>query len=78
MQGTGDIIPGLEEVLEGMKPGGKRRALIPPELAYAANPNDAQPQPPTFATKRQLVNHSKEPLLFEVQLLKIRNSGSVA
>ena len=75
-QGAGDIIPGLEEVLEGMRAGGKRRALIPPELGYANNPNNAQPQPPTFATKRQLLNHANEPLLFEIQLLKIK--GSVA
>jgi hypothetical protein len=26
---------------------------------------------PTFATQRQLNNHSQEPLLFEVQLLRI-------
>jgi hypothetical protein len=74
LQGRGEIIPGLEEVLEGMRPGGKRRALIPPELGYATNPNAAQPQPPTFATKRQLLNHAKEPLLFEVQLLKVKGS----
>ncbi|CAL8467684.1 g7222 [Coccomyxa elongata] len=76
--GSQEIIPGLEEVLEGMRPGGRRRALIPPELGYAADPNNAQPQPPTFATKRQLLNHSKEPLLFEVELLRIRRPGSVA
>jgi hypothetical protein len=29
------------------------------------------PQPPTFATKRQLVNHCREPLLFEVALLRV-------
>ncbi|EIE24660.1 FKBP-like protein, partial [Coccomyxa subellipsoidea C-169] len=69
--GSKDVIPGLERVLEGMKPGGRRRALIPPELGYAADPDNAQPQPPTFATRRQLLNHAKEPLLFEVQLLKI-------
>ncbi len=77
MQGSQEIIPGLEEVLEGMRPGGRRRALIPPELGYAADPTNAQPQPPTFATKRQLLNHSKEPLLFEVELLRIRRPGSV-
>lgn len=75
-QGNGDIIPGLEEVLAGMKPGGKRRALIPPALGYVSNPNNAQPQPPTFATKRQLLNHANEPLLFEIQLLKIKDSAA--
>lgn len=30
-----------------------------------------QPQMPTFATKRQLANHSTEPLLFEIELLRV-------
>lgn len=29
------------------------------------------PQMPTFATQRQLENHKSEPLLFEVQLLRV-------
>ena len=72
MQGTRDLIPGLEEALVGMKPGAKRRAMIPPQLGYSGANAELQPQPPTFATKRQLLNHSNEALLFEVQLLKIR------
>ena len=78
MQGSGQVIPGLEEVLVGMRVGGKRRALIPPELGYADDPNNAQPQPPTFATKRQLLNHAREPLLFEIQMLKIRAPAPAA
>ncbi|KAI8469354.1 MAG: hypothetical protein J3K34DRAFT_385891 [Monoraphidium minutum] len=69
--GGGDLIPGLEEVLAGMAPGGRRRALVPPELGYTSSA--LQPQPPTFATKRQLANHSREPLLFEVQLLRVNS-----
>ena len=75
-QGKGNIIPGLEEALVGMKPGAKRRVVIPPQLGYTGPNADLQPQPPTFATKRQLLNHSNEPLLFEVQLLKIRGVSS--
>ena len=33
-QGDGSVIAGLREVLEGMQPGGKRRALIPPSAGY--------------------------------------------
>lgn len=52
-----------------MRPGAKRRALVPPSVGYASM--DQQPQPPTFATKRQLDNHRAEPLLFEVQMLRV-------
>ena len=48
----------------------QRRALIPPSAGYSDCDNQ-EPQPPTFATKRQLVNHCKEPLMFEVQLLRV-------
>jgi FKBP-type peptidyl-prolyl cis-trans isomerase len=67
--GAGTLIPGLEEVLAGMAPGSRRRALVPPELGYTSSA--LQPQPPTFATKRQLANHSREPLLFEVEVLRV-------
>ena len=30
-----------------------------------------EPIPPTFATKRQLLNHCNEPLLFEIQVVKL-------
>lgn len=68
--GTGKIIPGLEEVLAGMRPGGKRRALIPPELGYVDQ--SFEPLPKEFGPRRALMAHAKEPLVFEVQLLKIK------
>lgn len=74
--GSGVLIPGLDEALTGMQQGGKRRILVPPELGYVSSSTGAaEPQPPTFATKRQLANHSREPLLFEVQMLKIRHDN---
>ncbi|XP_060199313.1 peptidyl-prolyl cis-trans isomerase FKBP16-1, chloroplastic isoform X3 [Lycium barbarum] len=63
------IIEGLKEVLTGMKPGGKRRALIPPSVGYI-NEN-LQPVPEEFGPRRSLMSHMKEPLIFEVQLLKV-------
>ena len=72
LQGDGSTIPGLSEALAGMKEGGKRRCLIPSSVGYADGRSELAPQMPTFATKRQLLNHSNEPLLFEIQLLKVR------
>eukprot|EP00882_Tetradesmus_deserticola_P018313 GHRQ01019672.1.p1 GENE.GHRQ01019672.1~~GHRQ01019672.1.p1 ORF type:complete len:231 (+),score=80.59 GHRQ01019672.1:164-856(+) len=67
--GSGNIIDGLQDALVGMRQGGKRRVLVPPELGYVSSV--LQPQPPTFATKRQLANHSSESLLFEIELLRV-------
>jgi peptidylprolyl isomerase len=35
--GDGSTIPGLEEAVSTMSPGGKRRVIIPPKLAYQAS-----------------------------------------
>ncbi|GAB2230378.1 hypothetical protein Drorol1_Dr00014641 [Drosera rotundifolia] len=63
------IIKGLKDVLVGMKVGGKRRALIPPSSGYIAE--NLEPVPEEFGPRRSLLSHAKEPLVFEVQLLKI-------
>jgi hypothetical protein len=42
--GEGKIITGLEEVIVGMKPGGKRRALVPPAVGYVDLSLGPQPQ----------------------------------
>ncbi|EXB97664.1 Peptidyl-prolyl cis-trans isomerase FKBP16-1 [Morus notabilis] len=63
------IIRGLKEVLIGMRVGGKRRALIPPSVGYV-NEN-LKPIPEAFGPRRSLLSHANEPLIFEVQLLKL-------
>jgi FKBP-type peptidyl-prolyl cis-trans isomerase len=34
--GSGEVIEGLEAALVGMKQGGKRRVLVPPEVGYVS------------------------------------------
>ncbi|XP_002964205.2 peptidyl-prolyl cis-trans isomerase FKBP16-1, chloroplastic isoform X1 [Selaginella moellendorffii] len=67
--GEGKLISGLEEVITGMKSGGKRRVLIPPSLGYVSP--DLEPQPPEFGPRRSLMAHAKEPLVFEIQLVRV-------
>jgi FKBP-type peptidyl-prolyl cis-trans isomerase len=69
--GSGQLVKGLEDGIIGMAIGAKRRILVPAELGYSDDVDHLEPQPPTYSTKRQLLNHYKEPLLFEVRVLRV-------
>ena len=57
--GAGMVIPGWDQGVEGMKVGGRRRLVIPPELAYGP-----QGQPPDIGPN--------ETLVFVVDLLAVQ------
>jgi peptidylprolyl isomerase len=54
--GVGQMIPGFDEGVLGMKVGGERRLIIPPDLAYGA-----QGRPPLIPANAELT--------FDVQLV---------
>jgi peptidylprolyl isomerase len=57
--GAGMVIPGWDKGIAGMRAGGRRQLVIPPDLAYGA-----QGQPPTIGPN--------ETLVFDVDLLKVK------
>jgi len=60
--GAGEVIKGWDLGVAGMREGGKRVLLIPPELGYGARGAGGGAIPPNAT------------LLFEVELLKVEKS----
>jgi len=64
--GAGQVIPGWDQGIEGMKAGEKRRLTIPPELAYGATGTPDGSIPPNST------------LVFEVELLGVINPEDIS
>ena len=67
--GQSQVIPGWDEGVPGMKVGGKRKLLIPPELAYGAN---GQTDQQTGAT---IIPPNAE-LIFVIELISVKPGPS--
>jgi len=59
----------------GMKKGSVRRILVPPNLGWVND--DVVPRPDSFGAVRRLINYKDGPLLFEIEVVKVRNGAEV-
>jgi len=74
--GKGEVIPGLESGLVGMKKGGIRRLIIPANLAYSKYP-ELEPRPTNANDQRALDSVVKNTrrdatIMFDVQVERFR------
>ena len=74
--GTGSVVPGLEQGLQGAKKNEIRRIIVPSNLGYSET-TDLEPVPPTIEDKRALDSVLRNPrrdaaLLFDVKILRVK------
>lgn len=71
---SGDVIEGFDKAVLGMTAGGRRRFVVPAALGYKTGTGKSNPGPipPEWGARRSLASHAKEPLIFEVQVVKVK------
>lgn len=78
---TKKVIPGLDSAIRGMKVGGVRRIVVPPQLAYVAGVEDDAPGPVPndYGARRQIINIQNtkqtggaQTVYFEVKLVRVK------
>ncbi|KAG2485435.1 hypothetical protein HYH03_015814 [Edaphochlamys debaryana] len=69
----GSLPRAVTPALVGMRQGGRRRVLVPPQLGWTDD--KVGPRPATFGGQRRLIGHRDEPLLFEAELVRVRTAG---
>ena len=70
----GDLPRAVPPAMVGMRKGGRRRVLVPPQLGWSSD--TVRPRPKTFGAKRRLAQHRDEPLLFEAEVVAVYPPGS--
>jgi FKBP-type peptidyl-prolyl cis-trans isomerase len=75
--GKGQMVPGLEQGLVGMKKGGIRRIIVPQKLAYSNAYPSLEPRPMTDTEQRALDSVVKNArrdgtILFDVQVERLK------
>lgn len=71
---SGDVVEGFDAALDGLREGARCRFVVPPRLGYVRGTAKGNPGPipPDFGARRSLSAHAKEPIIFEVLVVRVR------